>query len=297
MARFGLIAAIVFGQKNSLLTLCLGIPFDRALYFHKIAGYNAFINGLLHTWAFAYVNSGRKPGMPGADVFFADSMNISGSLLMVLLTSIVLSSVPQVRHVLFEVFYYFHIVFILGMVACAYFHSGYLIPCLTFLTTGIDMFIRKVVMAQCRYPKRASVKAISDSVVEISFPKLPGFDYNPGQYIYIAVPELSWFQFHPFSISSSPKQSNVTLHIRCAGNWTNALHKLAQEKTDISLLIEGPYGNLSVDLFGNDRYKHVVLVSGGIGCKNSIPTPRSCHFYCDLTLTFQTRPAQQQSHP
>lgn len=187
---------------------------------------------------------------------------------MILMTGIVMSSIPRVRHLLFEVFYYFHIVFILGMVVCAYFHSGILI--LAFLTTGIDMFIRKVIMAQCRYPKKASIKAISDSVVEISFPKLPGFDYNPGQYIYIAVPELSWFQFHPFSISSSPKQSNVTLHIRCAGSWTTALHKLAQEKSQVSLLIEGPYGNLSVDLFGNDRYKHVVLVSGGIGCKYSI---------------------------
>lgn len=268
MARYGLIAAVVFGQKNSLLTLLLGIPFDRALFYHKAAGYNAFINGLLHTWSFAYVAMEKSNGETRAmDSFFANSMNVSGTLLLVLLTSLLLSSIQKVRHVLFEVFYYFHLIFVLGMVCSAYFHSGPLIPCLAFLTTGVDMFIRKVIMAQCRYPKNASIKTISDSVVEIRFPKLPGFDYNPGQYIYIAVPELSWLEFHPFSISSSPKQSFVTLHIRRAGNWTNALHMLAQKKTEIGILLEGPYGNLSVDLFNNDRYKHVVLVCGGIGRK------------------------------
>ena len=272
MARYGLIAAVVFGQKNSLLTLFLGMPFDRALFFHKIAGYNAFVNGLLHTWAFAYMTMADSDGETRAlDVAFGNTMNISGSLLLILLTSLLLSSIERVRQVLFEIFYYFHLVFVLGMVCCAYFHSGYLIPCLAFLTTGVDMFIRKVIMAQCRYPKDASIKAISDSVVEIKFPKLPGFDYNPGQYIYIAIPELSWLEFHPFSISSSPKQSFVTLHIRRAGNWTNALHRLAQKKTETSILIEGPYGNLNVDLFGNDRYKHVVLVCGGIGRKFRLP--------------------------
>lgn len=268
VARYGLIAAIVFGQKNSFFTLLLGMPFDRALFYHKVAGYTAFVSGLLHTWAFSYRTSADGGGSRRAlDEFFSGSMNVSGTVLMLLLTGIMASSLKRVREVIFEVFYYFHIVFVAGMIICAFFHSGILIPCLAFLTTGVDMFYRKIVMAHCRYPKKASIKTVSDSVVEISFPKLQGFDYNPGQYIYIAIPELSWFEFHPFSISSGPKELTVTLHIRKTGNWTSALHKFAQTKSEISLLIEGPYGNLTVDLFGNDRYKHVVLVSGGIGRK------------------------------
>jgi NADPH oxidase len=84
------------------------------------------------------------------------------------------------------------------------------------------------------------------------------------------------FAAHPFSISSSPKQSTVTLHIRRAGDWTDALHRLALKTNEVSILIEGPYGNLSMNLFGSDRYKYVVLVCGGIGSMYSSTSLRSC---------------------
>jgi predicted ferric reductase len=59
----------------------------------------------------------------------------------------------------------------------------------------------------------------------------------------------------------------VTIHIRRAGDWTNALYELAKKKSEISIMMEGPYGSLGVDLVG-DRYKMVMLVSGGIGSKS-----------------------------
>lgn len=80
----------------------------------------------------------------------------------------------------------------------------------------------------------------------------------------IAVPELSIFEWHPISLSSSPHQQYATLHIRKRGTWTTSLHKLAREKKDIAILLEGPYGSLAVDLMSN-RYAMVMLLSGGIG--------------------------------
>jgi predicted ferric reductase len=103
--------------------------------------------------------------------------------------------------------------------------------------------------------------------MEISFPKTAEFAYNPGQYIYLAIPEISWLQWHPFSFSSSPNQKVVRLHIRRAGNWTSSLFELAQKQTEVSMLVEGPYGNLSVDIMGDRKYKNIMLISGGIGGK------------------------------
>lgn len=80
----------------------------------------------------------------------------------------------------------------------------------------------------------------------------------------IAVPKISIFQWHPISISSSPHQHYVTLHIRTRGSWTRRLHALARKKSEISILLEGPYGSLSVDLTSS-RYSMVMLLSGGIG--------------------------------
>ncbi len=75
---------------------------------------------------------------------------------------------------------------------------------------------------------------------------------------------MSIFEWHPISISSSPHQQYVTLHIRKRGTWTTRLHDLAGEKKEISILLEGPYGSLAVDLTSN-RYSMVMLLSGGIG--------------------------------
>ena len=71
-------------------------------------------------------------------------------------------------------------------------------------------------------------------------------------------------KWHPFSISSSPHQEVVTLHIRIVGYWTNRLYQIAEAGSDINILLEGPYGSLAVDLF-SERYKLIMLFSGGIG--------------------------------
>jgi len=147
---------------------------------------------------------------------------------------------------------------------CLY-HSGVLIPILGSLTWGVDVLLRKVYMAHFRYPKQGKLRHISDTVVELSFPKTRDFDYNPGQYVRIAVPDISMFEWHPFSLSSCPLEDSVTICIRKTGTWTNALHKLADTKQDINILLEGPYGSLGVDLFSTTRYKMIMLLSGGIG--------------------------------
>jgi hypothetical protein len=176
----------------------------------------------------------------------------------------VITSVPYIRRKLFELFFYVHILFAVAMTACAFFHSGKLVPILVALTWGVDLIIRKLMMAAARYPKKTRIRIISSTVVELRFPKMNGFDFNPGQYCYLCIPQLGLLDWHPFSISSSPGQKIVSFHIRKAGAWTSALHNLAHTKDEVSILLGGPFGSVGVDLTG-DRYRSVLLVSGGIG--------------------------------
>ena len=275
-ARTPLIFAFVTAMRNSPLTLLFGIPVDRAIWYHKLCARLAYINGLMHTYV-SYVypkNVGTSALAPptsavGSDpnfgrFLFTDKVNSGGTMLLVCMTLMIVTALPFVRRRAFELFYYLHIIFAASMAACAFFHTGILVPTLVALTWGVDLIIRKGYMSLCRYPRQASVRIISESVVEVCFPKAAGFDYNPGQYIYIAIPELSLFEWHPFSLSSSPEQKIVTLHIRKAGDWTSALYDLAKKKMEVSILLEGPYGSVGVDL-ASDRYKMVMLFSGGIG--------------------------------
>jgi ferredoxin-NADP reductase len=225
-----------------------------------------------------------------------DQMNISGSCLFLLIGGVTITSLPKVRHLCFEVFYYVHVTFVFLMTACAFYHSGayasspcrhcpYLPPCkhvsdddgqilhsgilipiLASILWGGDLLCRKIIMACFRYPRTARIRTISDTVVELSFPKTASFDYIAGQHLSIAVPDIvgAGLEFHPFSIATCPSQPNVTIMVRVAGDWTTALHKLAKKKSEISVLVEGPNGSPNIDIFG-DRYKSFLLFSGGIG--------------------------------
>ena len=306
-ARLSVVAALLFAQKNSYLTMVLGIPFDRAVAYHKMSGYVTVITGIMHAVAYYLDDENHKDSNPttteekgsggqignifnenpegssnsttsdesvGSEGFsienrlselVQDSMNISGTVILGSIMLIFLSSLPWVRTKLFEVFYFIHLTLLMGIIGGTAVHTGFMVPLLVFLITGIDFIIRKLLMPY-RYPKEATLRVISESLVEIKFPKVKGFDYNPGQYIYICIPELSRFEWHPFSLCSAPHQSHVLMQIRVAGNWTAALRKLALEKSTVPIMIEGPYGNVGVDMTNDNRYKVVLLLSGGIGC-------------------------------
>jgi predicted ferric reductase len=268
VARFGLLSTLVFAQRNSLVTLLLGMPCDRGIFYHKLSGRVAGIASVLHTAAFfldpKFQNAHGNGFCYGA---FSGQINISGSIMMILVIAISISAMSQIRRRMYEVFYYLHVIFSTGLVVGAFFHSGTVVPIVAAATWGVDLFIRSIVMARTRYPRKATLKLVSDTVIELTFPKTTAFAYNPGQYVHIAIPEISWLQWHPFSISSSPKQRVVTLHIRIAGNWTKQLLELYKKQTEVSILLEGPYGNLSIDLMTDRKYKNVMLISGGIGSK------------------------------
>ena len=54
----------------------------------------------------------------------------------------------------------------------------------------------------------------------------PHFAFKPGDYIFINIPDIAVFEWHPFTISSAPEQSDViSLHIRVVGHWTNKLYE------------------------------------------------------------------------
>ncbi len=286
MARLPLALAIVTASRNSMITFLFGFPFERCIFYHKLAARLAFINGIFHTFV-CYVDPypGAIHGPPSRHTFQGESpnfflfafdgrINIAGSCIFLLIFAMIITSIPIVRRRLFEFFQFLHVSFVLGMVCCAFFHSGSFVVILATISYGGDLLVRKVLMAYMLYPRKAYLRKLTESVLEISFPKTKSVNYNPGQYLVIAAPNISLLQWHPFSISSSPHQDIVTLNIRVCGNWTRELKKLAEEKDCIDILCEGPYGSLGVDLISKDRYKIVMFLSGGIGVT---PMQSICH--------------------
>jgi NADPH oxidase len=51
-------------------------------------------------------------------------------------------------------------------------------------------------------------------VVEIQFSK-PSFKYKAGQWLFLQVPSISKYQWHPFTITSCPYDPHISVHVRC----------------------------------------------------------------------------------
>ena len=113
------------------------------------------------------------------------------------------------------------------------------------------------------------------------------FQFRPGDYVFINIPEISRFEWHPFTISSPPELEGVfSLHIRGVGGWTNALHQRVNtmrpgtaskvrvapdltsldlssiEGPDLKVYITGPHSAPSSTVYSA---QHAVLVATGIG--------------------------------
>ncbi|GAB2286056.1 hypothetical protein Dimus_020480 [Dionaea muscipula] len=69
------------------------------------------------------------------------------------------------------------------------------------------------------------IKAIiyTGNVLALYMSKPPGFRYKSGMYLFVKCPDISSFEWHPFSITSAPGDDYLSVHIRTLGDWTTAL--------------------------------------------------------------------------
>ncbi|GAB4824330.1 hypothetical protein Ancab_007218 [Ancistrocladus abbreviatus] len=69
------------------------------------------------------------------------------------------------------------------------------------------------------------IKAIiyTGNVLALYMSKPPGFKYKSGMYLFVKCPDISSFEWHPFSITSAPGDDYLSVHIRTLGDWTTAL--------------------------------------------------------------------------
>ncbi|CAN8308224.1 unnamed protein product [Cochlearia groenlandica] len=120
------------------------------------------------------------------------------------------------------------------------------------------------------------------NVVVLHMSKPTSFDYKSGQYVFVQCPAVSKFEWHPFSITSSPGDDYLSIHIRQLGDWTEEIKKvfsmvceapeagksglLRSDRPNKSslpeLLIDGPYGSPAQD---HSKYDVLLLVGLGIG--------------------------------
>jgi NADPH oxidase 5 len=125
----------------------------------------------------------------------------------------------------------------------------------------LDRFVR---FWRMRTPSRiVSARRLPSRVTELAIARPPGWDYRPGDFVWVLIPAVSRLEWHPFTISSAPERPDTfTLHVRTLGDWTDQLQRSADTLTDARVFFDGPHGAPANDIFAS---RVAVLVAAGIG--------------------------------
>ncbi|NWU08189.1 NOX5 oxidase, partial [Cephalopterus ornatus] len=217
----------------------------------------------------------------------------TGLALLLLLLAMGTFSSPCVRrrgH--FEVFYWTHLSYIsvwtLLILHGPHFWKWFVVP-------GSLFALEKVLGWAWRRAGGlhiVEVNLLPSKVTHLVIQRPPSFHFKPGDYVYLNIPAIASYEWHPFSISSAPEQpETLWLHIRSLGQWTNRLYKYFQQLESpspepkapgrsrswaqgstgqgetrrlcsVKCFLDGPYGTPTRRIFLSE---HAVLIGAGIG--------------------------------
>ncbi len=92
------------------------------------------------------------------------------------------------------------------------------------------------------------------------FPRPAGFDFKPGQYMFVTVKFGDKELIHPFSISSSPTDPDLIEFTKklTTSEYSNRLRAM---KTGDWARIDGPYGKFTCEC----EFEKILFLAGGIG--------------------------------
>uniref|UniRef100_A0A4W5QI07 NADPH oxidase 5 n=1 Tax=Hucho hucho TaxID=62062 RepID=A0A4W5QI07_9TELE len=126
----------------------------------------------------------------------------------------------------FEVFYWSHLSYVwvwaLLVVHCANFWKWFVVP-------GVIFLLEKLVGVAVSHMGGlyiVEVNLLPSKVTHLVIKRTQFFHFKPGDYVYINIPDIAKYEWHPFTISSAPEQPDTLwLHIRSMGQWTNRLYE------------------------------------------------------------------------
>ncbi|BGP00200.1 hypothetical protein NBRC10513v2_004424 [Rhodotorula toruloides] len=283
------------------------IPLDENLWMHRQFAYSLLFWTIVHTTGH-YVNMYNveltqiRKEVAWA-ILFTQPGGFTGHVMLVLMLLVYTTAHAKIRKQSFEAFWYTHHLVAL-ILFCLYIHAvgcfvrgalpGQPVRCLGYYSWtwtiwgGIALLLERIVreIRSRRATKLIAVLLHPQGALELRFVK-PSFRYKSGQWLFLNVPAVSPFQWHPFTISSAPEDPYVSVHIRQVGDWTRALGQLlgcdsatvarlstSYKSADLGekAKLDSPPGYLEAVNDGSGDFHDVT--SGALDAVGSLPTIR-----------------------
>ncbi|XP_018404285.1 PREDICTED: NADPH oxidase 5 [Cyphomyrmex costatus] len=244
---------ITFLRTHSFNSL---VPLDHHIYLHKMTGILIGIFSIVHTLMHLIycgtviikdekMNSGNYTmfewlltSQPGYFGLVAGSAYPTGIVLFIILVIMIVCSMPFVRRGgCFEIFYWSHLLYIPFWILLIFhgpnFWKWFVGPGIIYLVEKI----RRLVWLRSNRGKTyiSSGLLLPSKVTNLVIKRPSNFHFHPGDYVFVKIPVIAKYEWHPFTISSAPEQEDyMWLHIRAVGEWTNSLYSYF-EKEQIKL--------------------------------------------------------------
>ncbi|KAL6785954.1 FRE1E [Auxenochlorella protothecoides x Auxenochlorella symbiontica] len=153
------------------------------------------------------------------------SMNyLAGSISWFFGLALWLTSMDWCRRAFWEVYYRCHIVGFLGFMLFAYIHysGSWVYFCPGLLLWCIDLALRSGALANTTTVAHSAVDA-SEDVITLQLQGSKRVGGCPIQDIFLLLPSISRWQWHPFTISHLSAEGMLTMRIKKQGDWSREL--------------------------------------------------------------------------
>ncbi|KAH9455342.1 hypothetical protein Pst134EA_022812 [Puccinia striiformis f. sp. tritici] len=219
------------------------MPLDENIWFHRQVAYATAFFTMLHVTAH-YVNmymvekTQVRPNT-AVGIHYTEPGGITGHVMLLIMVLMYTTAHHKIRKQCFEAFWYTHHLAFFWMLGL-YTHSmgcfvrgalpGEKVECNAYNTvrftviSGALYFIERV-WREVRARRKTQIVGVllhPSGTMEIRIRK-PSFKYVAGQWLFLQMPDVSHWQWHPFTISSAPDDPYVSVHIRQVGDFTKAV--------------------------------------------------------------------------
>ena len=288
----GLLTLMLFPvARQSVLLVSFGIPFERALAFHRRMGVWVLVLMLAHFFGMlishaVYYHHGEPnrparvyyPGVGRAEagrkamarmlkweIGYPHGPPLAGFIaLFVMLAIAVAAAVRRSHWNLFAVVHSLYaVLYVLSWIHYPSLMVWSAVPLLLYVG---DLFLRNA-QAFCNKARIVSVDTYDSGVTCVTFVRKQAFVPGPAQWVSVRIPsaEKSVAEWHPFSVSSvaqTDEGTRFTIHCKKMGEgeWTDRIRSQQLEGADA--LVQGPFGSPMIDVDGADS---LLLVAGGVG--------------------------------
>jgi NADPH oxidase 5 len=224
--------------------------------FHRIVGHTLFALCAVHGVA-TLVGYGRA-SKPFLDQL-ASERSLTGTALLAVFTVMWVCAWQVVRRSShFELFYFTHLLYVVWFVLAVAHAPGFLgWVALALLALTVEQAARMV--RRARATAIVSAHPLRSGVTRLEIKRPEGFVHRAGDYLFLRVPAIARHEWHPFTITSAPESTALTVHVRSLGNWTSALRRVVegQPRPDshhaIVAHVDGPYGSPTGHVFESRR--------------------------------------------